>query len=100
MMRPVLQFFSMLALGVMTLGVLTLTIPWLNTQGEQAASAGAGLHMESAVLGLAIGLALGILSRYHWTDIPRRVVAWFLVRERQFFYYAVIAGCVGVLVFY
>ena len=39
-------------------------------------------------------------SRYNWADIPRRVVTWFLVRERQFFYYALIAICAGVLLYY
>lgn len=100
MMRSVLQFFSILALGVMTLSVLALMLPWLNSHGVQAMVPGTGLHMGSAVLGLAVGLGFGILARYHWADIPRRMVTWFLVRERQFFYYALIAGCLGVLLFY
>lgn len=100
MMRSVLQFFSMLALGVMTLSMLALTLPWFGGQGAQPTASSGPLHMESALLGLAVGLMLGILARYHWSDFPRRVVTWFLVRERQFFYYVLIAGCVGVLLFY
>ncbi|MEZ5899745.1 MAG: hypothetical protein AB7S74_06775 [Hyphomicrobium sp.] len=101
MMRSVFQFCSILALGVMTLSVVALMLPWLESHGIRSGLApGTGLQMESAVFGLAVGLLLGVLARYHWADIPRRVVTWFLVRERQFFYYALIGGCLGVLLFY
>jgi hypothetical protein len=40
------------------------------------------------------------MGRYNWGDIPRRAITWVLIRERQFFYYALIGGCVGVLLFY
>jgi hypothetical protein len=52
------------------------------------------------MLGIVFGLMLGYLGRYNWTDVPRRVVTWFLVRERQFFYYTLIAICAGVLLYY
>lgn len=101
MMRSVLSFVSMLALGAMTLAAVAVLIPWM-----QGRAAGTSLPMtgdfqlESGLVGLAIGLLLGIVSRYNWADIPRRTVNWVLVRERQFFYYALIAGCIGVLIFY
>lgn len=101
MMRSVFQFVSMFAAGVLTLGLAGMLLPWL-----QGHATGHGpippvsLNMESAVFGLALGLSFGVLARYHWADFPRRVVTWFLVRERQFFYYALIAGCIGVLLFY
>lgn len=101
MMRSLFQFFSMLAAGVLTLGLIAVMLPWVQGRAAPGALAPApALHLESAVLGLMLGLAFGVLARYHWADIPRRVVTWFLVRERQFFYYALIAGCVGVLIFY
>lgn len=101
MMRSAFQFVSMFAVGVLTLGLITVLTPWV--QGHAMLSGlhpAASLHFESAIVGLALGLSFGILARYHWADIPRRVVTWFLVRERQFFYYALIAACIGVLVFY
>jgi hypothetical protein len=61
-----------------------------------------GHHDHRAEFGakLVLGLTLGALGRCNWTDIPRRVVTWFLVREREFFYYTLIALCAGVLLYY
>lgn len=101
MMRSVFQFFSMLAFGVLSLGLVATVLPWLaNRSPWGGGTAFPVLHFESALAGLAVGLTIGVLARYHWADIPRRMVTWVLVRERQFFYYALIASCIGVLVFY
>lgn len=101
MLRNVFTFFSMLALGVMTAAAIVALVPWLSgrTSGP-APLAGSGLQFESLLLGLSLGLFFGIIGRYQWSDIPRRVVTWFLIRERQFFYYSLIGGCVAVLLFY
>lgn len=100
-MRSVFQFFSMLAFGVLSLGLIATVLPWLAQRGLLAAGNPApALQFESALAGLAVGLLIGVLARYHWADIPRKAVTWVLVRERQFFYYALIAGCIGVLFFY
>lgn len=101
MMRSILNFFSMLAFGVMTLALIATLLP--SFEGHAPAAfwpVGTSLQLESASLGLSLGLFLGIVSRYHWGDIPRRMINWVLIRERQFFYYALIVGCLGVLVFY
>lgn len=101
MMRTMLSFFSMLALGVMTLAVIALLFPVVQARvGAQTWMGGGALESRSAFLGLAVGLLLGFLNRYNWGDLPRRIVTWFLVRERQLFYYIVIAVCIGVLLFY
>ena len=100
-MRNILTFFSMLAFGVLTAAAIVAIMPWLS--GRMPAGtviAGTRLQFDSLLLGMVLGLILGTLGRYHWADIPRRVVTWFLVRERQFFYYTLIAGCIGVLLFY
>ena len=100
-MRSMFQFVSMFAAGVLTLGLIAVLLPWVQGHAFPAAQgAGATLHFDYAVLGLSLGLAFGILARDHWADIPRRMVTWVLVRERQFFYYALIAACLAVLVFY
>lgn len=101
MMRSVFQFCSMLAAGVMTLGVVAIVLPWVQGHTLPAGRAPlSSLQFESAVFGLTLGLSFGVLARYHWADIPRRLVTWFLVRERQFFYYALILGCLAVVIFY
>lgn len=101
MRRAALTFFSMLAFGILTVAVLIAILPWLSqrTAGTAFARAG-GLQFESLLVGVALGVLLGSLGRYNWSEIPRRAVTWFLIRERQFFYYTLIGGCVGVLLFY
>lgn len=101
MMRSAFQFVSMFAAGVLTLGFITVLMPWVQGHAMPTGMHPAPvLHFESAIVGLVLGLSFGVLARYHWADIPRRLVTWFLVRERQFFYYALIAACFGVLIFY
>ena len=102
MLRNLFSFFSMLALGVMSAAGVAALVPWMSGRapGASPLSVGGGLHLESLLLGLTLGLGFGILARYNWVDIPRRLITFFLIRERQFFYYILIAGCVAVLVFY
>ena len=101
MMRNVLTFFSMLAFGVMTAAAILAIMPWLSGRLPADTLAGkSGMQLESLMLGVVLGLFLGTLGRYHWADIPRRVVTWCLIRERQFFYYALIGGCIAILLFY
>lgn len=99
--RSVLSFFSVLALGAMTAAAFFALMPWFS--GHVPASVRSltdGLQFDSLMIGLVLGLTLGAIGRYNWADIPRRIVTWFLVRERQFFYYALIAICGAVLFFY
>ena len=100
MMRAAFTFFSLLAFGAITAAGLAALIPWATGRVGSGLSGQNGLQLESLLLGLALGLFLGIIGRYHWADIPRRIVTWFLIRERQFFYYSLIASCVVVLLFY
>ncbi len=101
MMRTLLTFFSVLAFGVMTAAAIVAIIPWLSGRlPSGTAFGGTRLQFDSLLLGMVLGLFLGTLGRYHWADIPRRLVTWFLIRERQFFYYVLIGGCITVLLFY
>jgi hypothetical protein len=101
MMRSVLSFFSVLAFGAMTAALLIAILPWVSGHASENLKAWTeDLQFNSVMLGLIFGLTLGSLGRYNWTDVPRRVVTWFLVRERLFFYYALIAVCAGVLLYY
>lgn len=100
MLRSVFSFFSMLAFGAMTAAALVAFGPSLTGKSGGGAAIADGIQFNSLLLGLVLGLTLGSLGRYNWADIPRRVVTWFLVRERQFFYYALILICAAFLLFY
>jgi hypothetical protein len=100
-MRSVLTFFSTLAFAVMTSAGLAALIPWLSGRSADTLLGGTGgLHFESVLLGVVLGLAVGSLARLNWADFPRRLITWVLIRERQFFYYGLIGCCIGVLLFY
>ncbi|MGQ0457509.1 MAG: hypothetical protein ACT4OU_10655 [Hyphomicrobium sp.] len=100
--RSLLSFCSMLAFGVMTAGAIIVIGPWLSGRapGSPLAAGAASLHLESLLLGVLLGLSIASLARFNWAEIPRRAVTWVLVRERQLFYYALIVGCVAVLLYY
>jgi hypothetical protein len=100
-LRSILSFFSVLAVGAMTAAALVALLPSFAGHAPAGLQAAAdGLQLESLLAGMALGLTLGTIGRYNWADIPRRIVTWFLVRERQFFYYSLIAICAVVLFFY
>ncbi|MBA2125241.1 hypothetical protein DLM45_03255 [Hyphomicrobium methylovorum] len=100
-MRPVLSFFSVLAFGAVSAAALIALMPWLTGFAPESLKGITGaLEFNSVMIGLVLGLSLGLLGRYNWADIPRRAVTWFLVRERQFFYYVLIAICAVVLFYY
>lgn len=101
MFRSMLTFFSTLAFAVMTAAAIVTIAPWLSGRTGQTLLGGeSGLHFESLMLGAVLGLGVGSLARFDWAEVPRRIVTWVLVRERQFFYYALVGGCIGVLLFY
>jgi hypothetical protein len=100
-LRSILSFMSVLAIGAMTAAALVALLPSFSGHAPAGLQAAAnGLQLESLLVGMALGLTLGTLGHYNWADIPRRMVTWFLVRERQFFYYSLIAICAAVLFFY
>jgi uncharacterized membrane protein YphA (DoxX/SURF4 family) len=101
MVRPILSFFSALAIGTMAAALLIALAPWATMHAPSGLKpAIAELQFNSLIIGLLVGLTLGSLGRYNWSDIPRRAVTWFLVRERQMFYYTLVAICGVVLFFY
>lgn len=101
MLRAVLTFFSTLAIAVMSAAAIVAILPWLTGRTAGATlGAESGLHFESLILGVLLGISVGALARFEWGDIPRRMITWVLIRERQFFYYALIGGCLAVLLFY
>lgn len=92
----------MLAFALISAALLIAIAPWLTGQarGEHLTVGPLAIHLESVILGTTFGLLLGLLARFNWSEVPRRIVTWVLVRERQLFYWVILAVCVGVLLFY
>ena len=101
-MRSIAAFASLLALGLLAGGVLTMAARApVATDGMAHGSAGVtGLDYRSMLIGLLLGLLLSNLSRVAWTDLPRRAVVWVLDNERNLLRGAMAAMFVGVLIFY
>lgn len=101
-MRSIASFASLLALGLLAGGVLTLTSQ--DTGNSQALANGidgtGGLEFRSLLIGLVLGLGLSSLARVPWADFPRRLVAWVLSYEHNFFYAGVATLLLVVLIFY
>ncbi|MCH9765743.1 MAG: hypothetical protein K0U34_07105 [Alphaproteobacteria bacterium] len=101
-MRSIAAFSSLLALGLLVGGILTLAARAPATTNAVASSGhGAiGLDFRSMLIGLMIGLVLSNLTRVPWGELPRRAVAWVLHHERNLYRAALAAMFVGVLLFY
>ncbi len=101
-MRSIASFASLLALGLLVGAVLTMAS---NGSGESSALANGvdgtgGLEFRSLLIGLLLGLMLSNLSRVPWAEFPRRIVAWVLSYEHNFFYAGVATVLVIILIFY
>lgn len=100
-MRSLTSFASLLALGLLVGGGLTLTT---GEPGASALSNGVdgtgGFDFRSLLIGLLLGVLLSNLSRVSWTELPRRFIAWLLNNEHNVYYVAAAAIFIAVLVFY
>lgn len=101
-MHIVLGFTSLLAVGLIAavmLGGATSSseaLAWLRSaEGNPL-----GLHYPSLLLGLALGILLTALAGVSWGELPRRVIHWLLVNERNFYRVGFAVMCLGVLLFY
>lgn len=101
-MRSIASFASLLALGLLAGGILTMATSGSKTSGALAngIDGTGGLEFRSLLIGLMLGLVLSNLSRVPWTEFPRRVVAWVLSYEHNFFYAGVAVFLLFVLIFY
>ena len=91
MMRSAFQFFSMFAAGVLTLGFITVLMPWV--QGHAMPSGlhpAPSLHFESAIVGLVLGQSGvmvaspgALLLKVHFHKCVLRAPLYFL-SGRQF----------------
>lgn len=101
-MRSIASFASLLALGLLVGAVLMMAT---SGSGESGALANGvdgtgGVDFRSLLIGLVLGLMLSNLSRVPWADFPRRVVAWVLSYEHNFFYFGIATVLIIILIFY
>jgi hypothetical protein len=100
MLRATLSFLSMLAFGVLSAAGIVALLPWLAGHMNPGGGPQGTLQFESVLIGLLLGLLIGAVARYDWADIPRRMVNWVLIRERQLFYGALLSIGLAILVLY
>lgn len=100
-MRSIASFASLLALGLLVAGILTvMTQTPVAVSGADGADGSAGIDFWSLLVGLLLGLVLANLSRISWTNIPRRVVNWVLSQEQNLVYGGIAAVLIAILIFY
>ena len=101
-MRSIAAFASLLALGLLAGGVLTMAThqsaaPDVLANGVDGTG---GLDFRSLLIGLLFGLMLSNLARLPWAEFPRRFVAWLISHEHNLYYAMVASVLVAVLIFY
>ena len=102
-MRSALSVFSLLAFGVLGVGILTVAG---SADGDAAMASlldlrdGAGVDPGSLVLGLVLGVVLSALARVSWSELPRRAVEWLLSHGHIFFRLGLVGVFIAILVFY
>lgn len=101
------SLLTLTAVGVLSAALLVAISPSLPieslTQSEALADPTAqtpGFDFASVVAGVMLGLLIGTIARFEWSDIPRRVINWVLVRERQFYYGALLSAGLAIIILY
>lgn len=83
-MRSVLNFVSMLALGLMVAAVIVVAPAGTGSTSVAGFEIGGPtLDYRSAVAGLGIGLLIAIVSQISWADAARRVGTWSAGQARR-----------------
>ena len=83
-MRSVLNFLSMLALGLMIAAVIMVAPA--GTGGTSIAGIEIGsatLDYRSVVAGLGIGLAIALLAQISWSEAAKRAGTWTASQARR-----------------
>lgn len=58
------------------------------------------LHWPSMLVGMMLGVAMAVMARVSWLDMPRRFARWLVANERNFYRVGMAAACLMVLIFY
>lgn len=83
-MRTVLNFFSMLALGLIIAAVIMVAPAGTGTTSIAGIEIGGpALDYRSVVAGLGIGLCIALIAKISWSETARRVGSWSLSQARR-----------------
>ena len=75
-MRSALNFFSMLAFGLMAAAGLVVGTPIANESWPGLAANLPSFDFLSVAAGLSLGLLIGLLRQVSWSGLSRRVSNW------------------------
>ncbi|MEI9901657.1 MAG: hypothetical protein WDN31_17830 [Hyphomicrobium sp.] len=94
-MRSVLNFFSMLALGLMIAAVILVAPSGTGTTSIAGFEIGGPtLDYRSVVAGLGIGVAIALISQISWGEAARRAGTWSAGQARRLW----LVGWAGVFI--
>ncbi len=109
-MRQTLQFFGLMACGLIVAGVAVFVVSGVigtpnvtrlgaATSSGLGARSGMGIDYVSFGMGLAAGLIMAELARLSWSDMPRRAIAWVIANRRNARYCAYACFWIAILIF-
>lgn len=100
-MRSVLNFFSMLALGLMIAAVIMVAPSGTGAPSISGAEIG-GLTLDyrSVVTGLGIGLFIAVFSQISWREAGRRAGVWSVGQARRLWLIAWAAVFIAILFYF
>jgi hypothetical protein len=100
-MRSVLNFFSMLALGLMIAAVILAAPAGTGMTGVAGIEIGGPtLDYRSVVAGLGIGLIIALVSRISWGEAARRAGAWSVSQARRLWLVSWAAVFIAILFYF
>lgn len=101
-LRGIFALASLVAFGALAAAILFVVLGGFvaQEQGGSFVANGTTLQLPSIMLGVGIGLILGLAMRFPWSDLPRRVVTWVLIHERDFFNLGIAAAALAILLLY
>jgi len=83
-MRTILNFFSMLALGLMIAAVILVAPTGTGTTSVAGFDVSEPtLDYRSVVAGLGIGLVIALVAQFSWSQAARRFGAWTVGQARR-----------------
>lgn len=104
-MRSVLNFISLLALGLIVSAVI-LAAPGDSPQRGDIAQLidGSGwsipaLDYQSVVAGLAIGVLIALIAQISWVEVARRTAGWIASQAHRLIWLSLAAVLVGVIIY-
>lgn len=102
-MRTIASLASLIALGLIAGGVLTIASSGGHDGSAFALGApesGSAFDLRSMLVGLCLGILLSNLARVPWLELPRRAVVWVLDHERNLYRAAIALLLIGILIYY